>query len=183
MDCIKMDNIKMMSDELLKHILREKNLSIEKKIAILKIIMDESKEDETRFKVEDSICYIDSDGNKFWRNKKGEYHRIDGPAIEYVDGSKFWYKNGKFHREDGPACEYLDGTKYWNLNGKIHRTDGPAVEYSDGTKEWYLNGKRHRTDGPATESPNGTKNWYLNGQQLTEQEHRKIVQKWKDYQF
>jgi len=24
--------------------------------------------------------------------------------------------NGKCHREDGPAIEYVDGTKYWYLN-------------------------------------------------------------------
>jgi hypothetical protein len=26
--------------------------------------------------------------------------------------------NGKWHREDGPAIEFADGTKYWYLDGK-----------------------------------------------------------------
>ena len=38
----------------------------------------------------------------------------------YVDanGTKYWSLNDKFHREDGPAVEYVDGTKRWLLNGK-----------------------------------------------------------------
>ena len=52
------------------------------------------------------------------REKLGKQHREDGPAIEWTDGSKFWYRNGKLHREDGPAIEYANGSKYWRLNGK-----------------------------------------------------------------
>ena len=55
---------------------------------------------------------------------------------------KEWYLNGKHHRVDGPAIEYADGTKFWYLNGKRHREDGPAVEDADGTKMWWLNGKQ-----------------------------------------
>jgi len=50
--------------------------------------------------------------------------------------------NGKLHREDGPAVEYVDGSKEWWFNGKLHREDGPAVEYVDGSKEWWFNGKQ-----------------------------------------
>lgn len=35
----------------------------------------------------------------------------------YPDGSKFWYLNGNFHREDGPAIEYANVSKFWYLNG------------------------------------------------------------------
>jgi len=104
------------------------------------------------------------DNTKIWRNKKGEHHREDGPAIEYADGDKHWYKNGKLHREDGPAVEFADGTKQWYKNGKRHREDGPAIEWASGVKEWWLNGQLHREDGPACEYANGTKEWYLNGQ-------------------
>ena len=48
--------------------------------------------------------------------------------------------NGRFHREDGPAVEYADGSKEWWLNGKRHREDGPALEFASGSKYWYLNG-------------------------------------------
>jgi len=30
-----------------------------------------------------------------WFNIQGQRHREDGPAIEYANGSRFWYLNGK----------------------------------------------------------------------------------------
>jgi hypothetical protein len=58
------------------------------------------------------------DDSKCWRNAKGQLHREDGPAMEYVDGSKFWYQNDKLHREDGPAVVNVNGIKRWYINGK-----------------------------------------------------------------
>ena len=78
-----------------------------------------------------------------YRNEKGEFHREDGPAIEWWDGTKFWYINGNRHREDGPVVEYSNGSKEWWINGQLHREDGPAIEYVDGTKLWYLNDKKY----------------------------------------
>jgi hypothetical protein len=75
-------------------------------------------------------------GNKYW-SKDGEWHREDGPAIEYTNGDKYWYVNGKAHREDGPAVE-TDTLKVWKLFGRFHREDGPAVERNDGVRCWYL---------------------------------------------
>jgi len=61
----------------------------------------------------------------------------------YDNGNKSWeLPNGKFHREDGPAVEYSNGSKQWWLNGLRHRENGPAVELSSG-KEWWLNGKNY----------------------------------------
>jgi hypothetical protein len=51
------------------------------------------------------------------------------------------YDDSNLHRLDGPAIEYKDGTKEWCVDGKCHRLDGPAVEYKNGTKEWWVNGK------------------------------------------
>ncbi len=76
-----------------------------------------------------------------YRNEKGKLHRLDGPAVEWNNGSKFWYKNGLRHRENGPAVECSYGSKEWYINGKRHREDGPAVECSYGSKTWCLNGK------------------------------------------
>ena len=65
---------------------------------------------------------IDEYGNKEWSDSDGKYHREDGPAIEYLDGSKSWYKHGKYHREDGPAYEGSSGYKaYWLED--IHYTE------------------------------------------------------------
>ena len=58
-------------------------------------------------------------------------------------GTVRWYKDGQFHREDGPAVEWNSGTKSWYLNDKLHREDGPAIEWSDGRKEWWLNDIQH----------------------------------------
>jgi hypothetical protein len=60
--------------------------------------------------------------------------------IEWLDGSKDWFKEGKRHREDGPARECLSGYKEWIKEGEFHRIDGPAIEYTDGSGEWYLDG-------------------------------------------
>jgi len=87
-----------------------------------------------------SKCEINSLGTKRWKNWAGEYHRLDGPAFEDLDGNKEWFKNGLRHREDGPAIEWMSGDKYWLINGKYHREDGPAIEYASGDKTYWLNG-------------------------------------------
>jgi len=90
----------------------------------------------------ESVMIIDEYGNKRWRNKNGELHRLNGPAIECPNGNKHWYINGKCHRTDGPSFESIDGIKEWYQHDKLHRTDGPAVEDANGYKEWYLNDKQ-----------------------------------------
>jgi hypothetical protein len=84
---------------------------------------------------------LDKNGDRLWINSEGEWHREDGPAIEWKDGGKFWYINDKLHREDGPAEEYANGTKYWVINGERHREDGPAIEYANGDESFFINGK------------------------------------------
>jgi hypothetical protein len=66
---------------------------------------------------------LDEDGDRIWTNSKGEQHRKDCPAIEHVNGNKFWYTNGKRHREDGPAVEWSDGDKFWYINGEYFTKD------------------------------------------------------------
>jgi len=71
-----------------------------------------------------------SHGNKHWKNDKGQFHREDGPAIEWNGGRKYWYLNGQLHREGGPAVENADGTKFWYLNGRPHQ-EGLAVGHRE----------------------------------------------------
>jgi hypothetical protein len=33
-------------------------------------------------------------GDKYWYNNMGELHRVDGPAVEYTNGNKYWFLNG-----------------------------------------------------------------------------------------
>jgi len=84
---------------------------------------------------------VDQEKTIRWYNDKNQLHRLDGPAIEYANGSKSWLVEGKCHRLDGPAIEYADGSKSWWVEGKCHRLDGPAFEKADGCKEWYVEGK------------------------------------------
>jgi hypothetical protein len=133
---------------------------------------------------------IDDSGTKRWYNDKHEYHRIDGPAVEFSNGDCHWYKNDIIHRENGPAIEFADGSTEWWFDGKLHRLDGPAKEYRHRFfgrphKEWWVNGNLHRLDGPAVEEDdyqlwfvndelhrldgpaivrvNGSKEWYIYG--------------------
>jgi hypothetical protein len=87
-------------------------------------------------------------------------------------GNRGWYKPGtwSFHRLDGPAIEWADGTRGWYRDGKRHRLDGPAIEWASGSREWHVNDKRHRLDGPAIEWASGSREWWIEGVELTEQE-------------
>lgn len=93
----------------------------------------------------------------------------------------FYYKDKKYtilHRDDGPAIEWSNGTKYWFINNKCHREDGPAVEYPNGSKKWLLNGKLHREDGPAliyAQSAGKYKHFYLNGNFYKEKDYWAVV--------
>ena len=61
--------------------------------------------------------------------------RID----EYMN--KRWFLNNQYHRENGPAVEYANGDRLWCFYDYLHRIDGPAIEYIDGSKYWYYHGK------------------------------------------
>jgi hypothetical protein len=52
-------------------------------------------------------------GSKVFLNKAGKYHRLDGPAIEWIYGAKEYFKNGIRHRINGPAYESKDEKQFW----------------------------------------------------------------------
>ena len=56
--------------------------------------------------------------------------------------SEIWNLGRKYHREDGPAVIFENGTKKWYRNGRLHREDGPAIEYAHGEVVYYLNGRQ-----------------------------------------
>lgn len=58
-------------------------------------------------------------------NNRNQYHRLDGPAVEYISGE---YK----------------GYKCWCIDGDVHKEDGPAKIYQDGRKEYWFQGEWHR---------------------------------------
>ena len=66
---------------------------------------------------EESIMETTIIGTKVWRDNEERYHRLDGPAVEWRDGTKLWYRHGLSHRVNGPACEWSNGTYRWSING------------------------------------------------------------------
>ena len=62
---------------------------------------------------------VDTRGTRWYYNSANQFHRENGPAVEFNDGAKYWYQNGLRHRTDGPAIEYRNGVKAWFINGKI----------------------------------------------------------------
>lgn len=71
-----------------------------------------------------------------------DYHEDEGGAmLTCVDSG------GVRHNEHGPAVEFEDGTRFWYQHGELHRDDGPAREWSDGSGDWYKNGIKRNEDG------------------------------------
>lgn len=96
-------------------------------------------------------------------------HRLDGPAVEYTDGSQIeWWVHGVLHRENAPAIITKISEGWW-VQGCQHREDGPAVHWGDGTQAWYFKNRLHREDGPAVVTPRGSRNehntlkWFIHG--------------------
>jgi len=88
---------------------------------------------------------------RYTKDDSGQFHSYnDEPAIEYVDGSKEWYKHGKFHRDNGYATINKYKTKKYYRDGLLHRDGGPAIKMESGTQYWYKNGLLHREDGAAS---------------------------------
>ena len=99
-----------------------------------------------------------------YRDKDGELHREDGPAVIWPDGTRHWYWHGKPHRGDGPAKIRSDGKQEWYWHGERHRDDGPAEIWANGEQFWYQYGELHREDGPAWIEPDGKQRWYRRGE-------------------
>jgi len=131
------------------------------------VSLTQDKKDKQRKLEGERPTEIDSEGNKFWKNAAGEFHRDgDLPAEVWVDGTKSWHQNGDQHRDgDKPAQLWADGSKSWYQNGKLHRDgDNPAAIGADGSRLWYNNGKQHRDgDQPAEIWADGSKFWYQKG--------------------
>lgn len=60
---------------------------------------------------------VDDKGTKNYYNLNcRQLDRNDGPAVEYADGGKLYYKNGQLHNESGPAIQWANGDRYYFLN-------------------------------------------------------------------
>jgi len=123
----------------------------------------------------ESLCMINSCGDKQWRRKNRDLHRVDGPAvISGTTGELSWYLDGiryseirKFKRDGKLSDEDITllKLKYGNIlernttistnfcgdvmyrddDGDLHRIDGPAVTLSNGERWYYSRGVRYFT--------------------------------------
>ena len=56
-----------------------------------------------------------------WHDSKGDFHRLNGPAITFHDGDTRWYKHGFLHRLDGPARIWPEqGIEHWYKDGDLY---------------------------------------------------------------
>ena len=47
-----------------------------------------------------------------------EYRISFGYSVKITNEKIEWYLNGKLHRMDGPAIEWADGSRYYWINGE-----------------------------------------------------------------
>jgi hypothetical protein len=66
---------------------------------------------------------------KAYYNDVGRLHRVDGPAVEYRDGSWDYYLDGHSHRDDGPAYYRVSMVSGMIENKYVYHLYG--VEYMD----------------------------------------------------
>ena len=74
------------------------------------------------------------------------HHNPEGPAVIGFTGrhKEYWFK-GLRHRIDGPAIEYLDGDyEYWE-NGQRHNPQGPA-KCIEGVVEYWIDGRKYANE-------------------------------------
>jgi len=67
---------------------------------------------------------VTKDSTSWYKEGTSILHRLDGPAIEWANGDKYWYKEGKCYTEKdflkkmspSPTCDgkvvEIDGKKY-----------------------------------------------------------------------
>ena len=71
------------------------------------------------------VVLVDDKGNK-------QYAKLPKKAKSINDAI--------LHREDGPAKEYVNGYKAYFKDGKLHRVDGPTVEFNNLPCSFWKNG-------------------------------------------
>lgn len=63
--------------------------------------------------------------------------------------------NGWPHRLDGPAVTWMDGTELRYREGKLHCENGPARIHPNGHRAWFNDGVQIREEGKPTWEPLG----------------------------
>ena len=61
---------------------------------------------------------------------------LEYTVVTYDNGNTGWYLGNEFHREEGPAIEYHDGGRVWWLNNRL-----VYAEYEDNTANFDISDK------------------------------------------
>jgi len=115
---------------------------------------------------------------EIWRNKEGQYHREDGPAVIYASGAEEWYWEDKF--TPGPTERHDNKLVWRDDKGDCHREYGPAILYKNGKRTWCQNGEFHRVDGPAIIHRDRSEEWWWEGTRTPAPETKDSALVWKD---
>lgn len=100
------------------------------------------------------------------------YHREDGPAIEYLNGSFEWRNANVIHRIGGPAMAWVKGNKKYMSDQLTENADGKLVKMSDDEKyvvmdragyACMVNGVYHCENGPAIYFEDGEQHYCIRG--------------------
>ena len=63
-----------------------------------------------------------------WKDKKGNYHRINGPALIFRNGDTTWCRHGALHRDDGPAVDWpAAGKEEWYKDDVIYEPSAHEI--------------------------------------------------------
>jgi hypothetical protein len=84
---------------------------------------------------------IDADGNEYWYDDTGRFHRDNAPAIIIIGNCKQWFSHDLVHRSDGPAIEYDNGDYSYYQYNQFHRLDGPAIKRGN-SYYWIIKGEK-----------------------------------------
>jgi hypothetical protein len=61
------------------------------------------------------VVEICDNGDKHW-SYLGKRHRDYGPASQYANGSKYWFKDNLWCRYDGCALDWLENGRYYYID-------------------------------------------------------------------
>ena len=64
-------------------------------------------------------------GTVRWLDDEGHYHREDGPAIVWPNGTQWWFSHGGYHFAHGPSDLYADGALRWYEDRQLLRERYP----------------------------------------------------------
>ena len=66
---------------------------------------------------------VDNNHNISYFNSDNQLHRVNGPALIYTNGAKYWYQYNLLHRLDGPAVEFNSGLSSYHIAGFRYSKD------------------------------------------------------------